>query len=84
MTDESQPCFDDEGKYLFFASARHFNPTIGGFDLKPIWANRDGLYLVTLQADLEHPFPPESDEATVETKKNKEAKEAKEAAARRK
>ena len=65
MTDETQPCFDDEGKYLFFASAQHFNPTLGGFDLKPIWANMDGLYLVTLRADVEHPFPPEDDEVEV-------------------
>ncbi len=65
MTDETWPCFDDEGKYLFFASAQHFNPTLGGFDLKPIWANQDGLYLVTLRADVDHPFPPETDEVEV-------------------
>lgn len=65
FTDETWPCFDDEGKYLFFASAQHFNPTIGGFDLKPKWFNMDGLYLVTLREDVEHPFPPESDEVEV-------------------
>jgi tricorn protease len=57
FTSEGHPCFDDEGKYLFFTSTRHFNPTIGGFDLKPIWENRDGIYLVTLRADVPHPFP---------------------------
>jgi tricorn protease len=65
FTDEGWPCFDDEGKYLFFASARHFNPTLGGFDLKPLWTNQDGLYLVTLREDVEHPFPPEIDEVAV-------------------
>jgi len=65
FTIDTQPCFDDEGKYLFFASALHFNPTIGGFDLKPIWANMDGLYVLTLREDVEHPFPPESDEVEV-------------------
>jgi tricorn protease len=65
FTTETAPCFDDEGKYLFFASATEFNPTLGGFDLKPIWANQDGLYLVTLREDVENPFAPESDEVEV-------------------
>jgi len=47
FTIDTVPCFDDKGEYLFFASGQHFNPTIGGFDLKPIWSNMDGLYLVT-------------------------------------
>ncbi len=65
FTDDSAPCFDDEGKYLFFASSRNFNPTLGGFDLNPIWADMDGLYVVTLRADLPNPFPPESDEVEI-------------------
>jgi tricorn protease len=66
FTSDTHPCFDDEGNYLFFASGRNFNPTLGGFDLKPIWANQDGLYLVTLRDDVENPFPFESDEVAVE------------------
>ncbi len=65
FTDDSEPCFDDDGNYLFFASGQHFNPTLGAFDLKPIWGNMDGLYLVTLREDVEHPFPPQSDEVEV-------------------
>ncbi len=65
FTDDSAPSFDDKGDYLFFASSQHFNPTLGGYDLKPIWANMDGLYVVTLRADVDHPFPPESDEVAV-------------------
>jgi len=75
FTDETQPCFDDEGNYLFFASARHFNPTLGGFDLKPIWANMDGIYLVTLREDVEHPFPPRNDEVEVKEEKDDEEKD---------
>ena len=62
FTDDSSPCFDDKGEYLFFVSSRHFAPTLGGFDLNPLWTNMDGLYVVTLRADVAHPFPPESDE----------------------
>ncbi len=67
FTDDTAPCFDDEGKYLFFASSRHFNPTLGGFDLKPIWADMEGIYLVTLRKDVANPFPPESDEVEVKS-----------------
>lgn len=65
FTSEGHPCFDDEGKYLFFTSGRHFNPTLGGFDLHPIWENCDGLYLVTLRADLPHPFPARIDTVAI-------------------
>jgi len=79
FTEDGSPCFDDEGKYLFFVSARDFDPTLGGFDLKPLWTNMDGIYLVTLREDVEHPFPPESDEAEVteegDASKDDEAKD---------
>jgi len=65
FTNDSQPCFDDKGDFLFFASSRNFNPTLGGFDLKPIWDNMDGIYVVPLRNDVDHPFPPESDEVAV-------------------
>ena len=62
FTDDSAPCFDDKGDYLFFVSSRHFSPTLGGYDLHPLWTNMDGIYVVPLRADVAHPFPPESDE----------------------
>jgi len=65
LTNESSPVFDPAGKYLYFTSDRHFNPTLGGYDLKPVWTNQDGLYLVTLKADEPYPFAPESDEVEV-------------------
>lgn len=62
FTDDSAPCFDDKGDYLYFVSSRHFSPTLGGYDLHPLWTNMDGIYVVTLRPDVAHPFPPESDE----------------------
>ena len=54
------------------AAAIFTSPIVGnlairdqGFDLKPIWANQDGLYLLTLREDVEHPFPPEIDHMPV-------------------
>ncbi len=65
FTDDGWPTFDPDGKYLFFTSARHFAPRFGNYDRHPYWTRQDGLYLVTLQADAERPFPPESDEVAV-------------------
>jgi tricorn protease len=65
FTDDGNPVFDPKSRYLYFTSARHFNPTIGGYDLKPFWTHQDGLYLVTLKADVPNPFAPESDEVQI-------------------
>ncbi len=73
FTNDTAPCFDDQGDYLFFASARNFNPTLGGFDLKPLWANMDGLYVIPLRKDVKHPFPPESDEVAVKSDDDQDA-----------
>ncbi|MFH1842396.1 MAG: S41 family peptidase [bacterium] len=65
LTTEGRVAFDPEGKFLYFTSARHFNPTIDGYDMKPLWTEMNGIYLVTLTADEPYPFPPESDEVEV-------------------
>lgn len=53
-----QPSFDPEGKYLYFLSYREFNPVADGlhFDLGFPWGMRP--YLITLRADIPHPFVP--------------------------
>ncbi len=75
FTDEDAPAFDREGKYLFFTSQRIFNPRFAGFDRTPFWTDTQSLYLVTLQADAEHPFPYESDEVAVEVDEEDEAED---------
>ena len=54
MTDESNPAFDANGRYLYFVSARDFDYGDRGFDSR--------LFMATLRADDPHPFPPRSDE----------------------
>ncbi|MBK9474316.1 MAG: PD40 domain-containing protein [bacterium] len=76
FNDSSAPCFDDKGDYLFFVSSRHFAPTLGGFDLNPLWTNMDGIYVATLRADVAHPFPPESDEVGGDDDEGDEGKDA--------
>lgn len=75
FTDDSAPCFDDKGDYLYFVSGRHFSPTLGGYDLHPLWTNMDGIYVVPLRADVAHPFPPQSDEVGAADKDDAEGKD---------
>ncbi|MDX1675024.1 MAG: PDZ domain-containing protein, partial [Longimicrobiales bacterium] len=54
MTDESNPAWDQRGRYLYFVSARDFDYGDEGFDAR--------IFVATLRADAPHPFPPRSDE----------------------
>lgn len=53
---DEQPCFEPEGKYLYFLSKRIFNPVYDDvhFDLNFPRATKP--YLITLQKDLASPF----------------------------
>jgi len=78
FTEDHSVAFDPDGKYLYFASSRHFEPRIGSYDLKPMWTEQDGLYLVVLAADGDHPFPVESDEVAFEEDEEDDGDEAEE------
>lgn len=66
LTDDFNPAFDPEGKYLYFVSARTFNPIFSDFERTEfVYRNTRNVYLVTLQADTLSPFAPESDEEEV-------------------
>jgi len=57
MTDESDPVFDPQGRYLYFVSNRDFNFQFAGGS-----GFRERIYAATLREDVPHPFPPRSDE----------------------
>lgn len=69
VTDEwfssSSPEFSADGKYLFFASNRTFNPTYGWLEWNHIYKDMTKPYFVTLSKDTKSPFEPKSDEAAV-------------------
>ncbi|MCB2208501.1 MAG: PDZ domain-containing protein [Bacteroidetes bacterium] len=71
------PVFGTEGKYLFFVSARDFNPTYSWTEWNHAYQDMNAVYFVTLQKDTPSPFEPENDE--VEIKSNGEEKNAKNA-----
>ena len=70
-----EPAFSADGKYLFFVSARDFNPILSQIELNYAYTSMSRIYLVTLAADTKSPFAPKSDE--VEVKKAAEAAPAK-------
>jgi tricorn protease len=72
QTDDFNPVFDPKGRYLFFISARNFNPVFSDFESNYAYRNSRNIYLVTLQADSLSPFAPESDEEKGKEKEKKE------------
>ncbi len=67
----SQPTFSSDGKYLFFASDRDFNPVYSATEWNHAYQDLARIYLVTLTKDIESPFKPKSDEVAVKEEKPK-------------
>ncbi len=63
FTQDYEPVFDPDGKYLYFLSDRDWNATLAGYESNFVYARRARPYAVTLRADLPSPFEPKSDEA---------------------
>jgi tricorn protease len=80
FTDDGEPIFDPEGRYLYFFSNRDFNAVLGNYDPSFTYNQMTRIYVITLQADSLSPFAPESDEVELEEekKKRKEGEERKE------
>ena len=70
--DDTDLCFDKNGKWLYFSSSRVFNPTYGRneFSLKVDATER--LYALSLRADTPNPFLDKNDEEPDPTKKEEE------------
>ncbi len=63
MWNEYSPTWDPKGNYLFFISDREFHPQIGSYEFNYVLDRESYLYAIALRKDVEHPFPPRSDEA---------------------
>ncbi|MDP2724427.1 MAG: PDZ domain-containing protein [Bacteroidales bacterium] len=86
--DASDPSWDSNGKYLFFASARDFNPIYSHTEWNHAYQDMNSLYFVTLQKETPSPLEPKNDEVTIKEeeatsekdkkdKKDKDSPEAK-------
>ncbi len=80
---DTQPVFDPEGKYLFYASDRSFEPVYGNFDNSWTYPNPTQIVAVALRKDVKSPLPARNDaegtgaEAKPDTAKPDAAKEEK-------
>lgn len=68
------PTFDKNGKYLYFVSARDFNPTYSSVEWNYAYREMSRIYMVTLQKDTPSPFLTKNDEVTVEKGEAKDEK----------
>ncbi|MGH8371254.1 MAG: S41 family peptidase [Gammaproteobacteria bacterium] len=62
MDADFNPVFDPNGKYLYFVSARHDNPTFSQSEFNIATLKMFGIYVATLQKGEASPFAPRSDE----------------------
>ncbi len=73
------PAWDPEGNYLYYASAREYAPQLSAIEFNYA-ANRNfGLFALALRKDVKNPFPPESDEVSVEKEGEKKDADKKDA-----
>ena len=59
---DGSPAFDRKGEYLYFTSARNFQPSYSAIDSSFIYENSNVLLAVPLKADAERAWAPEHDE----------------------
>jgi tricorn protease len=79
LTDEwfsaGDPSFSPDGKYMYFTSARTFNPIYSWTEWNHAYNDMFKVYMVTLTKDAESPFVLENDEVEVEDDAKKDEKE---------
>ncbi len=75
---DTQPVFDPDGKYLFYASDREFSPVYGAFDNSWTYPNPTKLVAVTLRKDVASPLAARNDsETSVKTEEERSKTEEK-------
>lgn len=77
LTDEFNPVFSKDGKYLYFFSNRDFNLKFSNWEFNYVYTNPTRVYSAALNNDVPALFQPKSDEEKVngEEKENKDTGE---------
>ncbi len=68
--DSFNPTFSDDGRYLYFVSARKQHPTFSSSEFNVADLEPDGIYVATLQSNTPSPFRPREQAATGAAKKS--------------
>ena len=69
--DSGSPMFSQDGRYLFFTSARDLNPTYSSVEWNYAYTNMSALYVAILSKDTPSPFLPKDGEAPAEAREQK-------------
>ncbi len=64
-SNDFNPGFDAAGRYLFFISTRHENPTLSHSEFNIATLKMSGIYVAMLKRGAPSPFAPRSDEGAV-------------------
>jgi tricorn protease len=69
-SNDFSPEFDSAGRYLYFISTRHENPTLSHSEFNIATLKMAGIYVATLKRAAPSPFGPRSDEGAVGTEEH--------------
>jgi tricorn protease len=75
MFNEFSLAWDPQGNYLFYVADRHYAPQFGSFEFNYVVDRESFIYALALRRDVPHPFPPRSDEVTIEGEAEDEEEE---------
>jgi tricorn protease len=74
LANDFGPVFSPDGKYLYFVSTRHENPTLSETEFNTATLEMNGIYVATLRKNVASPFAARSDEGAVGSKDTDEDK----------
>ncbi len=74
---DAQPCFDPDGKYLYFLTNNTFAPLYSDVDNTFIYPNTTKIAVITLRSDEASPLAPRNDSTSVKKEEKKEKEEGK-------
>ncbi len=74
---DANPCFDPDGKYLYFLTNDTFTPVYSDMDNTFIYPNSTRIAAVTLQDTLVSPLGPKNDTTAVKAEKSEKTKDGK-------
>lgn len=69
------PAWDPAGNYLYYLSDRELGPQASAWELDYAVNRQTGIFALALRKDVPHPFPPQSDEVTVDGEEKEEKEE---------
>jgi tricorn protease len=67
MFNEWSPAWDPNGEYLYFLADREYAPQISSHEWNYATDRETYIYAAALRRDVAHPFPPQSDEVSLDT-----------------